>query len=107
MQFMTVRQFRADTAKVWRKLPKEKHMVITSRGKPVAILTATDSRRVGDTILEIQRQEAIAALKRIGEAARRRGLSKMTMDEVDAEIAAYRRERREKRQAANRRDGAK
>ena len=36
-------------------------MVITSRGKPVAILTATDSQRVGDTILEIQRQEAISA----------------------------------------------
>jgi antitoxin (DNA-binding transcriptional repressor) of toxin-antitoxin stability system len=97
MQFMTVRQFRADTAKVWRKLPKEKHMVITSRGKPVAILTATDSRRVGDTILEIQRQEASAALKRIREGAQRRGLSNMSMDEIDAEIAASRRERREKR----------
>ena len=107
MQFMTVREFRSNTAKVWRKLNREKHMVITNRGEPVAILTATDGRRVGDTILQIQRQEALAAIRRIREGAQRRGLSNMTMDEIDADIAEYRRARREKRESERKREEAK
>ena len=41
-------------------------------------------------------ERAIAALEEASETARRNGLSDMTMEEVDAEIAAARRERRAK-----------
>ena len=37
---------------------------------------------------------ALAALKALQEDAKRKGLDKMTMDEINSEIAAYRRERR-------------
>ena len=96
MQFISVREFRASTAKMWRKLKKEKHLVVTNRGKPVAVMSETDENRVGDTLLEITRQEAKAALKSIQEDAEKRGLSGMSMEQIDAIIAESRRERRER-----------
>ncbi|SPF54248.1 Addiction module antitoxin, RelB/DinJ family (fragment) [Candidatus Sulfopaludibacter sp. SbA4] len=38
--------------------------------------------------------EALQALKALQEDAKRKGLDKTTMDEIDAEIAAHRREKR-------------
>jgi hypothetical protein len=40
---------------------------------------------------------ALTALKALQEDAKRKGLDKMTMEEINAEIAAYRREKRVKR----------
>ena len=37
---------------------------------------------------------ALTALKALQEDAKRKGLDKLTMDEIHAEIAAYRREKR-------------
>ena len=41
--------------------------------------------------------EALKALKALQEDAKRRGLDKMSMDEINAEIAAHRREKRLRR----------
>jgi len=38
MKFVTVRDLRLKAAKVWKQLQKEKEMVITSNGKPIALL---------------------------------------------------------------------
>lgn len=37
---------------------------------------------------------ALTALKALQEDAKRKGLDKLTMDEINAEVAAYRREKR-------------
>jgi antitoxin (DNA-binding transcriptional repressor) of toxin-antitoxin stability system len=47
MKFVSVRDLRGKSADIWRELPKEREMVITSNGRPVAILAA-----VSDTSLE-------------------------------------------------------
>ena len=39
---------------------------------------------------------ALTALKALQEDAKRKGLDKLTMDEINTEIAAYRREKRSK-----------
>ena len=46
MRFITVRELRSRSAEIWRRLADEPDMVITSNGKPVAILSAqTTSNR--------------------------------------------------------------
>ena len=42
----------------------------------------------------VQTVAALTALKALQEDAKRKGLDKMTMDEINAEVAAYRCERR-------------
>jgi antitoxin (DNA-binding transcriptional repressor) of toxin-antitoxin stability system len=43
MRFVTVRDFRLRHGSVWRNLEKQEDVVITSKGKPIAILTGTSN----------------------------------------------------------------
>jgi antitoxin (DNA-binding transcriptional repressor) of toxin-antitoxin stability system len=47
MRFVTVREFRGKSAKIWSELAQEKEMVITSRGKPIAILSSVSGEKPG------------------------------------------------------------
>ena len=42
MKFVTVRQFRSNTAKVCKELETGREIVLTSNGKPFAMLTPVD-----------------------------------------------------------------
>lgn len=42
MKFITVRDLRARPAKIWEDLGKEENIVITSNGRPLALLTGVD-----------------------------------------------------------------
>ena len=97
MRFISVREFRANMSSILRSLKKEKHAVLTNRGKPFAVVTATNEKRIADTLLEITRHEAIETLDSIRRDAKKSGTAEMTMREINAEIAEYRRERRAKR----------
>ena len=46
MRFVSVRELRSKSAELWRDLPSEGQMVVTSNGKPVAILAAVDETNV-------------------------------------------------------------
>lgn len=97
MDFVTVREFRTQPAKVWKKLEAGKDIVITRNGKPFALLTFTEADRVEENLRAIRRarfQEALAAQHT---HAQQLGLNKMPMSEIDAEITAVRRQRRRKR----------
>ena len=63
MRFVTVRELRSQSADVWRRLADEPEMVITSNGRPVAILSAVSSEGL---------EESLAALRRAGQWQRSR-----------------------------------
>ena len=94
MEFITIREFRANTAKMWRKLKRERQLILTRRGKPVAMITSTSDREVGEALREDLGRKALAAMKEMQQEAKRHGLSGMTMEEIDAVIAEARREKR-------------
>jgi len=79
---------------VWRRLSTEKDMVVTSRGRPVALLTAISEDDFEESLAALRRARAMAAVHAMQMRSEELGLDKMTMDEIDAEVAAYRRERR-------------
>ena len=41
MRFVSVRELRGQSAAVWKALAEEKDLVVTSNGKPIALLSAT------------------------------------------------------------------
>ena len=41
MRFVSVRELRGQSAAVWKALAKEKDLIVTSNGKPIALLSAT------------------------------------------------------------------
>ncbi len=44
MDFISVRELRGQSAAVWEALGTQRHMVVTSNGKPIAFLVATSPR---------------------------------------------------------------
>jgi antitoxin (DNA-binding transcriptional repressor) of toxin-antitoxin stability system len=94
MKFITVRDRRTTPAQVWKQLPGEQEIVITSNGKPIALLTPLSDAEMEDTVSAIRRARAIAALEKVRSAAIKTGLSKMTMDQINDDIRAYRKSTR-------------
>ena len=93
MKFISVRDLRGRSAEVWSELPEEREMVITSNGKPVAILSATSEDSVEESLAAIRRARGMAAVEAMQSRALKTGADRTTLDEIKAEIAAVRRER--------------
>lgn len=96
MDFVTVRELRAESGKVWEKIEAGEEIVVTRNGKPFALLVHTEPAQLEGTLRAIRAARFGAAVEAIQRHAREQGLDKMTMEEIDAEIAAARRERRER-----------
>lgn len=96
MKFLSVRDLRGKSAEVWRDLPAEKEMVITSNGRPVAVLTAVDERSVEDSIAAWRQVRAAQALAEIQQESVRKGTDSLSMKEIDREIQAVRTARKRK-----------
>lgn len=90
MDFVTVREFRTEPAKVWAKLESEQELVITKNGKPFALLTTTQPNRLEEDLKLIRRARASASIERMRANAKSTGLNKMTLAEVNLEIAGAR-----------------
>lgn len=93
MDFVTVRELRAESGKVWQKLESGEDLVITKNGKPYALMVQTEGRNLEATLRAIRAERFRETLAKMQQFAAERGLDKMTMEEIDAEIAAARRER--------------
>ena len=90
MKFVSVRELRNRTSQLWRDLAQERDLIVTSHGKPIAILSATDEDSFERSLSEIRRSRARDALNEIHRDAARRGLDRLSMEEIDAEIKAAR-----------------
>jgi len=97
MKFVTVRDFRSSSAAIWKRLPKEREMVITNNGKPIALLTPLTDETLEDTISAFRQARAISAVKKMQEISVSLGNDKMTLDEINAIIRETRQEMKEKK----------
>ncbi len=92
MDFVTLREFRTQPGKVWKKLAKARELVVTRNGKPFALLTETSSTKLEDDLRALRRAKAETAVASLRLTARERKLTAMTMKAIDAEIRAARKE---------------
>ena len=77
-----------------RRLQAEKELLLTSDGRPVAVLVNVDAADDPETIIQsIRDSRSRLALSRVRAAARRTGASRLTLEEINQEIAAARRTR--------------
>ena len=96
MRFITIRDLRNNSAKIQRDLPKEKEMVLTSNGKPIAILTATSAEKIEESLAIIRRLRALEAVNLMQRSSVEAGTDRMTLEEINKEIAAVRKEQKAK-----------
>ena len=93
MKFLSVRDLRGKSADVWKELPAEREMIITSNGRPIAILASISESNLEESLSAFRQARAVAAVASIQRRSSEKGTDKITMDEIDEEIKAVRKKR--------------
>jgi prevent-host-death family protein len=90
MNFFTVRDLRTSPKVVWDTLKEEKEVIITNNGRPSAVMIPINEHDFDDVLATLRQVNAKRAVARMQQASLKAGLDKMTLDEINAEIAAAR-----------------
>lgn len=93
MRFVSVRELRGKSAAIWKELAEEKDLVVTSNGKPIALLSATSEELLEESLVALRRARALAAVTAMQQASLKAGTDHMSSKEIDAEIHAVRQAR--------------
>ena len=93
MKFVTVRELRSKTAALRKDLEEEQEIVLTANGRPFAVVSRVEPDALEQELQAIRRARAAAAVARIRTAAKAKGLSRLTMADIDRLIAETRRRR--------------
>ena len=93
MKFVSIRDLRGKSAEVWKKLPGEREMIITSNGRPIAILAAVNESNLEESLWAFRQARAVEAVASLQRRSVEQGTHNISMDEIDAEIRAVRRKR--------------
>ena len=95
MEFITVRDLRTRPSQIWDKLRKQRDLILTSSGRPIAVLSHIDEGRIEETLVALRRARAQAAVSRLRADAATQGLDRLPTEEIEVEIAQARSERLE------------
>jgi hypothetical protein len=94
MDYIAVNELKRPRA-VRERLAAAEEMILTSNGRPMAVIMYVDEQDDPEDVLTAARAaRSQIALRRIRERARRTGAAKMAATEIDGVIAATRRDRR-------------
>jgi PHD/YefM family antitoxin component YafN of YafNO toxin-antitoxin module len=99
MEILSVREFRNSPRQVWKKLAENGPLVVTNNGNPRALMLEINASNLEETLDSIRRMRALQAMKRLQEISAENGNDTMTMEEIDAEIAAARKARKNARRS--------
>jgi antitoxin (DNA-binding transcriptional repressor) of toxin-antitoxin stability system len=93
MKFVSIRDLRGKSAEIWKKLPGEGEMIITSNGRPIAILAAVTESNLEESLSAFRQARAVEAVASLQGRSIEQRTDSISMDEIDAEIKAVRRKR--------------
>ncbi len=94
MKFLSVRDLKTKSSQVWKELPDQKEMVVTSNGRPIALLSSINENNLEQVLNAFRRARATNAVASIQYDSTQKGTDKMCMDEINAEIKAVRLKRK-------------
>ena len=90
MKFVTVRDLRLKPGEIWKRLEMERELIITSNGKPIALLTGINEDTMESTFTTLRRTRAILAVEEMQRTSVQLGLDKLSDEEIEAEVEAVR-----------------
>lgn len=86
MQFMSTREFRANTSQMRSNLDRNEEVVLTANGRPFAIVSAVRPELFDQELRAIRGARAKVALDRARSSASRAGTADMPMSAIDTII---------------------
>ena len=94
MKFLSVRDLKTKSSQVWKDLPEQKEMVVTSNGRPIALLSSINGNNLEQVLTAFRRARATNALASIQYDSIQKGTDMISMDEINAEIGVIRSKRK-------------
>jgi antitoxin (DNA-binding transcriptional repressor) of toxin-antitoxin stability system len=86
MKFLSVRDLKTKSSQVWKELPGQKEMIVTSNGRPIALLSSINENNLEQILMAFRRARAASAVASIQYESTQKGTDKISMDEINAEI---------------------
>ena len=93
MRYISVRELNTKPKEVWDKV-KEADVIVTSNGKPIAILTGTSEATLDNQLRALRRTRALMAMEEMQRGAAAKGLDGWSDKRIESEIRAVRKNRR-------------
>jgi prevent-host-death family protein len=93
VKFVSVRDLRNKSGQLWKELPEEREMVVTSNGRPIAILATISESNLEESLTAFRQARAIEAVASLQRRSVEQGTDTISMDEINAEIKAVRKKR--------------
>jgi len=94
MKFLSVRDLKTKSSQVWKNLSEQKEMVVTSNGRPIALLSSINENNLEQVLTAFRRARATNALASIQYDSIQKGTDMISMDEINAEIGVIRSKRK-------------
>jgi prevent-host-death family protein len=93
MRFVSVRELNTKPKEIWKKVAEDE-TVVTSNGKPIALLSPVTEETLEKTLRAIRRSRALMALEELQNRSLESELDRLTDSEIDSEIKAVRKNRK-------------
>ncbi len=93
MRFISVRELSTKPKKIWVEM-QEEEIVITSNGKPIALLSGVTEKNLEKTLQSIRRARALMALDEMQKKSLKLGLNNLSDAEIEEEIRTVRKSRK-------------
>jgi len=90
MRFLSVRDLKAKSAKVWQELSDQREMVITNNGRPIALLSSINEDNLEQVLTAFRQARASNAVSLIQYESIQKGTDGISLEEVNAEVRAVR-----------------
>jgi len=94
MKFLSVRDLKTKSSQVWKELAGQKEMIVTSNGRPIALLSSINENNLEQVLTAFRRARATNAVASIQYESTQKGTDKISMGEINAEIGAVRSNRK-------------
>jgi len=94
MKFLSVRDLKTKSSQVWKELPGQKEMIVTSNGRPIALLSSINENNLEQVLNAFRHARATNAVASIQYESTQKETDTVSMDEINAEIEAVRSKRK-------------
>jgi len=96
MEFIPYRMLRNQPSELRKKLDENGELIVTVDGEPLAVMLQIPKGSLEDLVLLLSQVRAQLAVAAIREGARKRGRSRMTVEQANALVGKTRQARRQK-----------
>lgn len=93
MEYVSIRDMRTRAGEVWQQLKEDGDLIVTSNGKPFALMVSLEDEDVEQMIATFRRTRAQMAVSQLRKEAAISGANRLSAAEIDAEIRQARRDR--------------